>query len=408
MDPSIIRDPEVIFTSLVAFFIALVTALVFSALFKRFKVPWTIALILGGIVMGPQGIGLFELNEIVMFLAEVGIIFLMFIAGMETKISSIKSVWKESAFIGAISGFAPAMVGIIIGLAFGFSIATSLLLGIIFASSSFAVVIPTLESRGVLHYKIGRIIIASTMLQDIASLILLGMFLQFISPETAVSLPVLIIVMFFALALGMLARKYITPFRQWLAKLRNQKKTDSHSLFEQELTLVVAVLIGTAILFEFFKLETIVGAFFAGLILAEITKSKILENKIHILGYGVFIPIFFVTIGGWTDVGLLVEEASTIWPLVITILLGSSLSKFFSGWLSARWLGLTNYKSVLVGITSVPQLITTLAVVLVGQSLGLLSPGLVTAIIILSVVTTLTSPLITNYLLRSKPDSYLK
>ncbi len=407
MDPSIIRDPDVIFTSLVAFFIALVTALVFSALFRRFKVPWAIALILGGIVMGPKGIGLFELNEIVMFLAEVGIIFLMFIAGMETKISSIKSVWKEATVIGAISGFVPAMVGIIIGLSFGFGLATSLLLGIIFTSSSFAVVIPTLEARGVLHFKLGRIIIASTMIQDIASLILLGMFLQFISPDTTVSLPVLMIFMFFALAMGMLARKYITPFRQWLAGLRN-RKPGTHSLFEQELTLVVAILIGTSILFEFFKLETIVGAFFAGLILAEITRSKILESKIHVLGYGVFIPIFFVTIGGWTDIGLLVEEASTIWPLVLVVLLGSSLSKFLSGWLSSRWLGLSNYKSVLVGVTSVPQLITTLAVVLVGQRLELLSPELTTAIIILSITTTLISPLITNYLLRARPDSYLK
>ncbi len=407
MDPSLIRDPEVILTSMVAFFIALVTALVFSALFKRFKVPWAIALILGGIVMGPQGIGLFEINEIVMFLAEVGIIFLMFIAGMETKISAIRSVWKESAFVGAVSGFAPALVGLIIGLAFGFGIETSLLLAIIFTSSSFAVVIPTLEARGVLHYKIGRIIVASTMLQDIASLILLGIFLQFISPETAVPLPVLMIFMMFAAAAGMLARKYITPFRQWLAKLR-EKKAGTHSLFEQELTLVVAILIGTAILFEFFKLETIVGAFFAGLILAEITRSKILENKIHILGYGVFIPIFFVTIGGWTDLGLLVESASTIWPLVIIVLLGSSLTKFFSGWASGRWLGLSSYKSGLIGITSVPQLITTLAVVLVGQRLELLPPELVTAIIILSVVSTLVSPLITNYLLRTRPDSYLK
>ena len=407
MDPSIIRDPEVIFTSLIAFFIALVTALVFSALFKRFKIPWTIALILGGIVMGPQGLGLFQLNEIVMFLAEVGIIFLMFIAGMETKVSSIKSVWKEASIIGAVSGIVPGMIGVTIGLGFGYGVETALLLGIIFMSSSFAVVIPTLESRGVLHYKIGKIVVASTMLQDIASLILLAILLQFISPETAVSLPVLIIVMFIALAGGVMAKKYIKSFRQWLAGLR-QKKAGTHSLFEQELTLVVAILVGTAILFEFFQLETIVGAFFAGLILAEIARSRILQNKIHILGYGVFIPVFFVTIGGWTDVGLLAEESRTVIPLVLAILLGSSMSKFFSGWASARFLGLTNYKSVLVGVTSVPQLITTLAVVLVGQRLELLSPELVTAIIVLSIVTTLISPLFTTYLLRTRPDSYLK
>lgn len=407
MDPSLIRDPEIIFTSLVAFFIALVTALVFSALFKRFKIPWTIALILGGIVMGPQGFGLFQLNEIVMFLAEIGVIFLMFIAGMEVKVSSIKTVWKESAIIGAISGIVPAAIGVAIGLAFGYEMVTALLMGIIFTSSSFAVVIPTLEARGILDYKIGRVVVASTMLQDIASLILLGLLLQFISPETAVSLPVLGIVMFIAFAAGVLIRRYIKWFRQWLAKLRTQKMS-TYSLFERELTLMVAILIGSAIVFDLFHLETIVGAFFAGLILAEITRSKILENKVHVLGYGIFIPIFFVTVGGWTDVGVLIEESSTVLPLVFAILIGSSLSKFLSGWASARWLGFNSYKSVLVGVTSIPQLITTLAVLLVGQRLGILPPELVTAVIILSIVTTLLSPLFTSYLLRTRPISELR
>lgn len=407
MDPSFIRDPEVVFTSLIAFFVVLVTALVFSALFKRFRVPWTIALILGGIVMGPQGLGFFQLNDVVMFLAEVGIIFLMFIAGMETKVSSIKAVWKEASIIGAVSGFIPGMVGVAIGFGFGYEMETSLLLGIIFMSSSFAVIIPTLESRGILHYKIGKIIVASTMVQDIFSLVLLAVLLQFLSPDTAVSLPVLMIVLLIALAGGVIAKRYVKGFRQWLAKLR-QEKPEAHSLFEQELTMVVAVLIGTAILFEFFQLETIVGAFFAGFILAEITRSKILENKIHILGYGIFIPVFFVTIGGWTNLELLVEESRTVIPLVFVILLGSALSKFFFGWLPARLLGFTNYKSILVGITSVPKLITTLAVILVGQRLDILSSELVTAIIVLSVVTTLIGPLITTYLLRIKPESYLR
>ena len=407
MDPSIIRDSEMILTSLVAFFVALVTALVFSALFKRFRIPWTIALILGGIVMGPQGFGFFQLNEIVMFLAEVGIIFLMFIAGMETKISSIKSVWKEALYIGAFSGIVPGLVGMIIGLAFGYELTTAFLLGIIFTSSSFAVVIPTLESKGVLHYKIGRVIVASTMIQDIFSLITLGVFLQFISPDTVVNLPILIIIMSLAVAGGILVNEYMTPFRQWLAKLR-ERKIGSHLLFEQELTLVVSILIGTAIVFEFLKLETIVGAFFAGLILAEITRSKILKNKIHVLGYGIFIPVFFVTIGGWTNVSLLIEESSSVLPLVLVVLLGSSLTKFFSGWISARVLGFSKYKSTLVGVTSVPKLITTLAVVLVGQRLDLLSPELVTALIVLSIVSTLVAPLTTNYLLKSKPDSYLR
>ncbi len=407
MDPAEFRDPEIILESLTAFFVVLVTALIFSALFRRFKVPWAVALILGGIALGPQGLGWFEPGESLLFMAEIGVIFLMFIAGMETKISSIKEVWWEAFFVGTISGLVPALVGLLIGIFFDLGIEAALLLAIIFMSSSFAVVIPTLEARGVIHYRLGKIIVASTMLQDIASLIILAIFLQFISPEeTPVSFPVLMIIVAAVFAAGYKLKRYVPRFRKWLQE--QKKKTSNRYRFERELRMAVAVLIGASVVFEFFRMETIVGAFFAGLLLSEVISSKVLENKIHVLGYGIFIPVFFVTIGGWTNVSLLVEEASKIWPLVFAIILGSALTKFASGFLASRWLSLSTYQSSLVGVTSVPQLITTLAVVLVGQGLGILDEQLSTAIIMLSIVTTLVSPMITGHLLRSKPDNCLK
>ena len=394
------RESEMILVSLLAFFVVLGAALLFSSLLRRFSIPWAVALILGGVAVGPYGAGLVEINDTVLFLAEIGVIFLMFIAGMETSISAIKRVWRDGLTVAVASGLIPSIVGLAIGFGFGYGWEVALILAVIFMSSSFAVVIPTLEEKGILHSKLGRVVVSSTMIQDIASLLLLAIMLQFISPDAWVPLPILLGAMAAALVAGIFARKHIAQIRQWWED-RRQHSSHEFALFEQELSLVIIIMVGMAFIFEALKMETIVGAFFAGLIISELTKSKVLEYKIHILGYGVFIPIFFVVIGAWVDVNVFTEELWTILPLALTILLGSSVSKFASGWIAGRALGYSSKESAIIGATSVPQLITTLAVLLVGQNLGILSPELVAAIVVLSIATVIISPSITNRLLSS-------
>ena len=392
------RDPEMILVSLLAFFVVLGAALVFSSLLRRFSVPWAVALILGGMAVGPDGLGLIELNNTVLFLAEIGVIFLMFIAGMETSISAIKRVWRHGLFVAFVSGVIPSIVGASIGLAFGYGMQTALILAVIFMSSSFAVVIPSLEEKGILHSRLGRVVVSSTMIQDIASLVLLAIMLQFISPDAWVPLPILLGAMALALAAGILARKHIIGLRKWWDD-RREHSSHEFAMFEQEIGLVVLIMVGMAFIFEVLKMETIVGAFFAGMIISELTKSKVLEYKIHVLGYGIFIPIFFVVIGAWVDLGVFTDKLWTILPLTIAITLGSAISKFASGWVAAKALGYSSREGAIIGATSIPQLITTLAVLVVGENLGILTPELVAAIVILSILTVIISPTVTTRLL---------
>lgn len=394
------RDPEMILASLFTFFVALAAALLFSSTLRRFKIPWAIALIFTGVIIGPYGLDWFELDDTVLFLSEIGVIFLMFLAGMETRISAIRPVLRDASIVATVSGIVPALVGVAIGLGFGYGWDTALILAIIFMSSSFAVVIPTLEARGLLQTRLSRVIVASTMLQDIASLILFAVLLQFITPESWVPIPALISAGVMAAAGGYLLRHYFSHLQAWFQHLR-QKESHEFELFEQELTLTVVILVGAAIVFEILRMETIVGAFFAGILIAEITRSQILEHKVHILGYGIFIPIFFVSVGAWVELSIFQDELWLILPLTAAIVLGSALTKFISGWAAAKVLGYSGLQSSLIGVTSIPQLITTLAVLLVAQNLELLPPEVVTAVVILSVVTVVASPLITNRLLQA-------
>lgn len=391
------RDPDLIIMTLGSFFIALLASYLFALIFKKFRFPWAISLILGGIILGPYGLGVFEVNKITTFLSEVGLIFLMFLAGMEIKLSSIKNVWKESISVALVTGLVPALFGFGVGMYFGYDISVSIVLGIILINSSFAVVIPALEERGVLHTRFGKIIVSSTMLQDISSLILFVIALQFLIPGEFMSPYVLILFIFFALIVGTMVKISFPKLRSYFS----EKKKFQHrhpSIYENRLKLILVVIIGTALLFEIFKFETIIGAFFVGLVMSEMIKSKVLKLKLHAISYGVFIPIFFVVVGAWIDLSLF-KEISVIGPILLVIVFGSMASKFISGWLSTMMIGMSSYRGAVLGMTCVPQLITTIALAMISERLGLLPPEIVTSIIFLATVSVIISPMITNKLL---------
>ena len=171
------------------FFLILLVSVMFSFAFRRFNLPWVLALIVAGIFLGPYGFKLVEINTAIEFMGQIGLIFLMFMAGLETKLSSFRNFQKSIITISLLNSLIPFGVGYLIGFSFGFDIMASLLLGIIFMSSSIAVIIPTLESTKMINTKLGRSIISATIIEDIASLVLLSILLQSVNPITALPLP---------------------------------------------------------------------------------------------------------------------------------------------------------------------------------------------------------------------------
>ncbi len=381
-------------------FIILIAGLVFSQAFQRFHVPWTVALIAGGVAIGPFGLNIVSPDPTLEFLKYLGLVFLMFMAGMETRLSGFREVWKESSLIGAITGFIPFIVGIMIGIYFGYDTSTVALLGIIFVSSSIAIAIPALESKGLLHSHIGKTITSSIVIQDIASLLLLAVLLQYVAPGI---LPLPLFVTFFAFAL------LIATLIKWgIPRLRLifEKYEGRFDPFEQETRVIFAILVGTVIVFEFLGLHAIVGAFFAGLILSEIIKEKEIKEKLHVMAYGLFIPAFFVILGIDTNIGVFSDIHSII-PLFITILLGSVIAKFAGGWISAKISGFTSQQSTLVGGSCIPKLSTALAIVAVGQQHNIITEELATTLIMLSIVTVFISPLLVGRATKKVKENYL-
>lgn len=373
---------------LIPFFIVLFTALFFSEVFKRLHLPWVVALILGGIIIGPYGLGFLQINSTIEFLGQIGLVFLMFIAGLETKLSTFKESKRDIAIISIVNSVLPFAIGLLMGYILNLDFLMSLLLGIIFLSSSVAIVIPVFESLGMLSTKIGRTIVASVIVHDLFSLVLLSLILQSAGPSR------FSIIVFLSLLILLFAFfRFAIPRIQWIFTYGRKEKRD---IFQRELQAVFVVLLTIVIAFDFLELHPIVSGFIAGILLSDVIKTQALKDKLQTISYGLFIPIFFVVVGSQTDISVLFEAKNGV-ALILVIVLSSMFSKFLSGYLAGRFIGFKNLSSLFVGVSSAPSISTILAIVFTGTQLGLLNKELSIALVALTLVVALISPILVRF-----------
>ena len=376
-------------TEFISFFVVLFAAVFFSALFNRLHLPWVVALLLGGMVIGPFGFNVLQSSPTLELLGEIGLVFLMFMAGLETRIESVRHRLKEVGILGVANSVIPFGVGAMIGTVMGLNPLGAILLGIIFVSTSVAIVVPSFEANGIFSTRLGNTTIAATIIEDIVSLLALSVLLQAVSPTSNIPL----IIFYPLLLLVLVGLRFAIPWLRMLFSYTGRRA----DLFQQELRLVFAMLIGIVIIFELLGLHTIIAGFFAGILLSDSVRSRLLKEKLRAISYGLFIPIFFVLIGTKTNLQVFFEVKGAV-LLAVAIIGGSIASKLVSGWLAARVIGFTNTESWLVGVATTPSLTTTLAVAFTGFEMGLLSQSVVTVLVLLSVVTTFVGPLAINYL----------
>ncbi len=372
------------------FFIVLCVGLFFSEFFSRLHVPWVVALVFAGVLLSLGSFSDFLTdNTVVSFFSEIGLVFLMFIAGLETRFNQFRHIPKRTITITLINGLIPFAVGVLIGFLFGFSVITSVLIGIIFISSSIAVIVPAMHEKKLFSQEIGKVIIQSTIINDIVSLLLLSLVIQ--KTATLTSLPILLYLVILVSVVVFL-KWFIPRFIMFFNRVTFSKQTEH----ESSLRLVFVVLIGSVLLFQVLGMHPIIAGFFTGLVISESRISSGLRKQINTLAYGLFIPMFFVVVGSSLDISLLWTTTGAL-LFTLVIVFGSSLAKYLSGFWAGRLAGFSVIESKILGSSTIPQLSTTLATVFAGVSLGIVPPILETALIVLSVVSTLIAPFLINY-----------
>ncbi len=381
-----------------SFFVVLLASIFFATVSKKVHFPWVIALIVAGVVIGPFGFQIFAVDDTMRFMSESGLVLLMFMAGLEGRLSTFKGSQGGIFLLALINGLVPLLVGFLVTFFFGYPVQTALLVGIIFVSSSVAVVVPSLESSDLIHTPLGSAVLMTSIIQDVASLVLLSIFLQ--SEDHLTELPLIIFYPLLILVLVLI--RYLLPKIQ---RFILEQASDEEDLFDRDVRAILLVLFGTVVLFDLLGLHPIIAGFFSGLVLSEAIDSQILRSKIRAISYGIFIPMFFIVVGTQTDINLLLKSGESL-LLSGVIVLASILAKFFSGSIGAKLVGFRSKQAAFFGVTSIPQLSTTLAAAFTAQKLNLLSSELVTTMVALSVVTTTISPVLvsimTEHLLSEK------
>jgi Kef-type K+ transport system membrane component KefB len=375
----------------IIFFIVLISALVFSEFFKRLHLPYVVALVVAGIIIGPSGLGIVELSPPLEFMGSIGIVFLMFMAGMEIRTDILAKARKKLIILVLLNAFIPAIVGFAVVYFFGYELLTALVISTIFISSSVAIVVPLLEEKNLIETETGSFIIGAVILEDIGSLFLLSMVLQTADPTTGLPLFIFIPVVLVSV---IIFRTFLPRIYRWFLRVRKRLG------YEEDVLFLFAITVAVAAYFELLGLHAIVAGFLVGFILSGQIRQEKTKNKLHAIAYGLFIPVFLLEVGIVTDLTVFLQVGGAL-ALVTAIVLGLMISKILSGYFASRLINLPRKAALFVGFSTTPQVSTSLAAAFTAFQLGLIDVNLQTSIVILSIVTVVLAPLVLGRLASS-------
>ena len=385
--------------------LALIFARLLGYIFDRFKQPAVIGEIIAGIILGGLGLVVFSGQSFSFFnftfslpqlsynseefklFAEIGILFMLFISGLQTSLSKLKKMGKPSSFV-AIGGIVlPLILGIAAGMFFGFSQQDSIVIGLILVATSVGVTVRTLMDLHALDSDVGTTILGGAVIDDVLGIILLAFVLGIDSP-IYIGIKIIIFFLIF-LYLGLKIMDKILDLGE---KIHLPKALLSISL-------------AVFLIFSFFAdksgISGIIGAFVAGLIIGHTLKSRKIIDDIQTIGYGLFIPLFFVWVGAslWEGASQDLSSFTAIGLLALVIIIVAIVGKMVGCGIGAKLAGMKNKESLQIGVGMIPRMELALIIVSSAISHGLLSSPkvehqILAATILLTIATTLIAPLL--------------
>lgn len=349
---------------------------------KKLRIPGIIGPILAGVIIGPHGFHLLERDQTIVLLGTIGLLFIIFIAGLELDIDGFKKYRKRSILFGSLSFSIPLVLGTVVGIIFDYSLTASILLGSILGSHTL-LAYPIASRLGISKNKAVTTAVGGTLLTDTFALLVLAVITGAAEGQLSLQFWIKMIVSLIVFVLLIL---WGTPrLSRWF--FRNAENEGVANF-----TYVMVILFVSGFLAIVAGMQPIIGAFLAGLALNRfVLDHGTLMNRIRFLGNALFIPFFLLSVGMLMDLSVLFNNPKA-W-----IITGVILLSVFIGKASAPVIISKVYKyskterNVMVGLT-IPQAAATLASTLVGFEVGLLDQSTVNAVIIMILLTCIAGP----------------
>ena len=360
----------------------------------RLKQPAVLGELLIGLILGPTVLdilhwpllGAGHLEETIHQLAHLGVLFLMFIAGLEVDLDTMFQTGRPAVLAGLLGVVTPVLLGALVMLPFGFGLQESLAVGLVLAATSVSISAQTLIELGVLRSRVGMALLGAAVVDDILAILLLSLFMALATGTGggigAIAWVLVRMAAFLGLAtaLGMLL----------IPRLANLVRRLPISEGTMALALVVTLLYAwTAEAWG--GVAGITGAFLAGLIFARTPVRRAIEEGMHTLAYSWLVPIFLVSIG------LSVDARGLSWNdviLALAIIAVAIVSKILGAGLGARWGGFPNRQALQLGAGMVSRGEVGLIVATAEVDAGLLNDQIFTSVVLMVLATTLVAPVL--------------
>jgi Kef-type K+ transport system membrane component KefB len=370
---------------IVSFAILLAVILIVPLVFERFKLPGLLGLLAAGVVLGPNGLQVLQTeSETMKLLSDIGLVYLMFVAGLEIDLAQFQATKNRSLGFGSFTFLVPLITGTIVGQLFGFGWNASILIGSLFASHTL-LAYPIISRLGVIKNEAVTVTIGATIFTDIGALLVLAICVGIHAGDfTTFNLVALL------LSLAIYSALVLFGF-SWLGQEFFRRSGDEEG---NQFLFVLLVVFISALGAEVIGVEKIVGAFLAGLAVNSAIGEGPVKEKVVFVGNVLFIPIFFVDLGLLIDLPAFIQSLSAVW-LMLAVVVGLVGSKFGAA-LLAKLVYRYNWREMItMWSLSLPQVAATLAATLVGYRVGLLTEDVLNSVIVLMMVTATGGPLIT-------------
>ncbi|WP_297490141.1 cation:proton antiporter [Thermococcus sp.] len=359
----------------------LITAKLFGYLTVKLGFPAALGQLIGGIVIGPSLLDLVGYDEGVKLLADLGVVMLLFLAGLETDVEEFKHVGIPAFIVASLGVLTPFILGYLGAMAWGYSNVESLFLGGVLTATSVGLTTSILMEMKKLRTKVGTTILAAAVVDDVLGIIVLTILVG-INTRGSVYMEDLLIILgevavYFAI--GLLVGN---P-----AVKETLKLSEMITLPETVTAFAIAIMLIFAYLAEQFQIAGITGAYLAGLLVAGTKEAGEIDKKFVTIGYSLFIPIFLVSIGIESDVRVLAHAGTFALVYSLIAIVGKILGCGFGAFVSK----FKPVESLQVGIGMIPRMEVALIMANVALDEGVFNSGTfsipVTAVIVTTVVT---------------------
>ncbi len=373
--------------------IIIVFAKVFGILARFLKAPQVVGQIIAGLIIGPSILGLVDQSTFILEMAEIGVLILMFSAGLETNLRDLMKTGFKALLIACAGVFFPLVGGTLLYMGFygtsplgSTEFYKAVFIGVIMTATSVSITVQTLRDMGKLKGTVGTTILSAAIIDDVIGIIVLTFVIGMTNGSTKPSTVIVNTVLFFILAIGVGIVIY------YFFKIYDSK----HPHTRRIPILGLALCFIMAYIAEVkFGIADITGAYVAGIILCSLKDSEYIAEKMDINSYMLFGPVFFASIGLKTNIS---SFSSSLIVFCIGFVLVALITKIIGCGLMSRACGFKGLDTLKIGIGMMTRGEVALIVAQKGLSAGLISPEYFTAVIMLIIISSIATPILLKIL----------